>query len=201
MHTVRVKSTVPEPRMAHSSLELCSSTLQTPLDEINVQPNFSQMLNMDRLSIHDSTESGFASSHSSAQPPSPRKSSKKSDIISGSMHMVKKNSETFKSGRERLSRAGPFCEVPDALLAARAARIITRRGNSHRPPPTRYIRRQRSAIEPMMVVTTTEDTVKPSEESNRATLVRSESENQVFLNACFEVRFDFFLFCFTRHSF
>jgi hypothetical protein len=169
--------------MAHSLLPLCPSTIQTLADSVNLQPNFSQMLNMDRLSIHDTNESGFSSAHGSSEPSSSRKSSNKSEIISGYVHTVKRNPEMFKSGRERLGRA--FCEVPDALLAARAARIIMRRGNSHRPPPTRYIRRQRSVIEPMMTVTTSEENFTLT----RTTPMRSESEDQNFLNACFEVRF------------
>ncbi len=204
MHTVRVSGCT-EPCKAHTSLQWYSSTQQPSVDSSNnVQPNFSQMLNMDRLSIQDTNESGFSTSHASAEPPSSRKSSKKNEIISSFVHSVKRNPEIFKSGRERLSRAPTFCEVPDALLAARAARIIMKRGNSHRPPPTRYIRRQRSAIEPRMIVTTSEgegtsnhsDALERRTTPKRTTPMRSESENHFFLNACFEVRFGLFPYFF-----
>ncbi len=178
------------------SAHIVSSTLPTSADFFNIQPNFSQMLNMDSLSIQDTNESGFASSHTPAVPASSRKLSKKSDIFGGFLHSVKKNPEIFKSGRERLSNKPTiFCEVPDDLLAARAARIIMRRGNSHRPPPTRYIRRQRSSIEPVMVVTTFESTLggtfSLSVDSTDSSVIPMcpQSANQTVPNLFFEVRF------------
>ena len=197
MHPLAVMvSTSPEHGMYSSSAS--SSAIETYPELINVQPNFSQMLNMDRLSIHDTNESGFASSR---VPPSSRKLAKKSDSVSGFLHTIKKNPEMFKSGRENKSKIATFCEVPDDLLAARAARIIMRRGNSHRPPPTRYIRRQRSSIEPMMVITTfestSEDTVLVSVATNPSPSIpkRSGAENQILSIKCFEVRFVIYLSC------
>ena len=124
-------------------------------EETNVQPNFTRILNMDRLSLNDKSESGHAEcfvTPTSVYPTLAQKNSKIAKKVSEFVPPVMKNPERFKARREPSVVMMASCEVPDSLLALRAARIMLRRGKSHRPPPSRYVRRQRSGYDPLLKI-------------------------------------------------
>jgi hypothetical protein len=118
------------------------------LEGINIQPNFSKVLNMESLSLHDTCESEDSENFAISIAVQPKISRPTLSKLFDA-HSVKRNPDLFKPSRDKVTRSAS-CEVPDSLLQARAARIILSRGKSHRPPPTRYVRRQRSALDPIM---------------------------------------------------
>ena len=121
----------------------------------NVQPNFTRILTMDRLSLNDTGESEHGDNFATITGPAKVSRPKLSKFVFDAQP-VKRNPDMFKASRNTTIRSAS-CEVPDSLLEARAARIILRRGKSHRPPPTRYVRRQRSSMDPLMRIVDFDD--------------------------------------------